>query len=73
MKLDEKDIAVIEKATEITLTDYEIKKIDNEGYIDPNNLVSAIDDLCMEVDYLEEKIRDVKNALHREGLDYLGW
>ena len=73
MKLTERDIEILETVQEITFTDYDIKKIEKEGYIDPYNLISALEDLLCEYDKIEEKIENVKQALHHEGLDYLGW
>lgn len=73
MKLSKDDIETIEKVSKITLTNYEVKTIEDEGYIDPYNLINALEDLLCEVDNLEEKISDVKQALSREGLDYLRW
>ena len=73
MKLNKKEIEIIERVQEITLTDYGIKKIEEEGYIDTNNLIVALEDLLNETERLEEQIENYRYALHHEGLDYLGW
>ena len=56
-KLNEKDLQIINKVSSITFTDYQI---DNQDYIEADNLVSAIIDLLYEVDYLKEKIEDIE-------------
>lgn len=73
MKLNEYDMNVISKAESITLIDYQVRKFEDEGYVDPYNLISALEDLLCEIENLQEKIDNVKYALHHEGLDYLGW
>lgn len=50
-----------------------LQKYFDKELITIDDLLGTIEELDGEIDHLEEKIRDVKNALHREGLDYLGW
>ena len=73
MKLNERDLEIIKKVSEITFNDYQIKEIEDEGYIDPYNLIIALEDLLYEYNKQEEQIENVKQALYQEGLDYLGW
>lgn len=73
MKLTEKDIETLETIQGITFTDYDIKKIEKEGYIDPYNLITALEDLLYEYDKQTEQIENIKDVLRREGLEYLGW
>jgi hypothetical protein len=63
MRIDEKTFNILDKASKITLTDYEIKWFDKEnkdGYIDTENLISVIDDLLSEIGHLQELIEDMK-------------
>lgn len=58
-KLDENELNDIKKASKITLTDYDL-----EGQFIPcDALTSAIKDLLIEIDELEEKLDDVKRDL----------
>lgn len=61
MKVDESNFDTLDRASKITLTDYDIKWFDAEnidGYIEPNNVISMIDDLVHEISRLNEKIKD---------------
>lgn len=67
-KLDEKDREYIEKASDRTITDYGI-----EGdFIPVDALMSCIEDLLSEVDYLEERVEDLKEEMRelRNGYNY---
>lgn len=73
MKINAHEMDIIDRVEKITLTDYQVRKFEDKGYVDPYNLMSAIEDLLNEVETLQEQIDNVKIALHHEGLDYLGW
>lgn len=58
-KLDEKEKKYIEQASDRTITNYEI-----EGdFIPVDALMSCIEDLLSEVDYLEERVEDLKEEM----------
>lgn len=57
-KLSEEDINLLNRIRKITLTNY---GIDELGYIEVENLLSAIDDLEREVDELNDKIERIVN------------
>ena len=59
-KLTDKEKEVIERASKITITKYEI---DNEGYITIEDLMCAIEDLILDNKSLEEKYQDLKNRM----------
>ena len=61
-KLDEKEIFLMQKVSEKTITDY---GIDNEGYIEIDSLMSAIDDLYREADRYEEEYEELKKDMER--------
>ena len=66
MKVDESNYDILQRASEITSTNYEIKWFDAEnidGHIDAIELVSIIEDLICEVDRLEEEIEDMKQDI----------
>lgn len=59
IKLDEKEKKYIEQASDRTITNYEI-----EGdFIPVDALISCIEDLLSEVDYLEERVEDLKEEM----------
>jgi len=59
IKLDEKEKKFIEKASNRTITNYEI-----EGdFIPVDSLMGCIEDLLSEVDYLEERVEDLKEEM----------
>lgn len=63
MKLDGYDLKVLDKVEKITFTDYSIKKYSerNEGYIEHDKLMVAIEDLLCEIECLNQKIKDLEN------------
>ena len=61
-KLDEKEIFLMKKVSEKTITDY---GIDNEGYIEIDSLMSAIDDLYREADRYKEEYEEQKKDMER--------
>ena len=66
MRVDVSNFETLKRASEITLTDYNIRWFDAEnieGYIDGEDLLSIIDDLIYEVDRLEEQIEDIKEDI----------
>ena len=55
-KLDEKEQEYIKQAQEHTCTDYDV-----EGdFISVDAMMSCIEDLLYEIDYLQEKIEDLR-------------
>ena len=59
IKLEEKEIEKIKKASDITITNYEL-----EGdFIPVDSLMSCIEDLLVEVDVLQEKVEDLKEEM----------
>lgn len=66
MRVDESNYSTLERASEITLTDYDIKWFNAEnidGYIDTETLTNIIEDLINEVDRLQEKIEDIEQDI----------
>lgn len=55
-KLTEKELKIINKASDITTTDYEVKN--REITID--NLINIIEDLLGEIEHKEETIEELK-------------
>lgn len=63
MKIDESNYEILEKASKMTGTDYEIRWFDAEnidGYIEIETLINIIEDLICEVDRLQEEIEDIE-------------
>ena len=58
-KLDEDEFRRIKEASEITYTDYELQA----DFIPVENLMSVIDDLLVELDNKEEKIKELENDI----------
>ena len=61
MKIGEAEYKIIKKASDINSVKYEIKWTDAEkleGYIDPEELLSMVEDLVFEYEYKEEELRD---------------
>ena len=66
MRVDESNYEILEKASKITVTDYDIKWFDVEnidGYIDNDSIISMIEDLICEVGRLEERIDDLEQDI----------
>ena len=66
MRIDENNFDILDKASNITGTDYNIRWFDAEnisGYIDDDDLVSMIEDLVCEIDRLEEKTEDMEQDI----------
>lgn len=61
-KLDEKEIFLMQKVREKTITDY---GIDNEGYIEIEDLICAIENLYREADSYEEKYNELEKDMER--------
>ena len=58
MRIDESNWEVIDRAEKILFTDYEKQWYDAEnidGYIETEELIQIIDDLCSKVDRLQEE------------------
>jgi len=69
MRISEDEYWIIDKAEKITTTDYEIKWFDKDtfdGYIDDENLITIIDDLLSEIDYLNEKIDELQKPKEKD-------
>ncbi len=61
MEVDESNFKILDRASKITGTDYDIKWFNAEeidGYIEEDNLISMIEDLICEVDRLQEELED---------------
>ena len=66
MRVDESNYETLEKASKITVTDYDIKWFDAEnidGYIDNDSIISMIEDFICEVGRLEERIDDLEQDI----------
>lgn len=58
-KLNQKEQEKIKKASDITMSDYEL-----EGdFIPVDSLICCIEDLLVEVDVLQEKVEDLKEEM----------
>lgn len=57
-KLTDKELKIINKASDITITDYEVKN--REITID--NLINIIEDLLDEIEHKEEIIEELKKS-----------
>ena len=75
-KLDDLDKELIQKAGKQTLSKYEI---DNQNYIEVQELIRVIDDLMLEVNHLEEEVQDIKQDMqenykpaYRDEYEYYG-
>ena len=63
MIVNEDNFDILERASKMTSTDYEIKWFDAEnihGFISTDNLLSIIEDLMCEVDRLQEELEDME-------------
>ena len=59
LKLDKKDLEIINRAMDITSTDYEL-----EGDMFPlDKFISLVEDFIYEIEYKEEKINDLEGEL----------
>ena len=56
-KLDKKDLENLKKVREITRTDY---KVDENGYIEVEDLTCIIDELLREIEHLEEEKKGIE-------------
>lgn len=74
MKVDESNYETLQKASNITFTDYEIKWFDAEninGYIEVDSLLSMIEDLICEIEHLQEKYEDLQQNM-KENYKWVG-
>ena len=63
MKVDESNFKILDRVSQITATDYEIKWFDAEnvdGYIEENSIISMLEDLIAEVGRLNEEKDDME-------------
>ena len=60
MNLDEKELELMKKVSDETITDY---GIDNQDYIVVDSLMSAIYDLMYEVEHYKEEAEDLKHRM----------
>lgn len=63
LKLDKTDRKLIDQVAEITRVDYEI---DENGYIETDNLISLVDDLYKEYVKLEDKFVDYDKKVNED-------
>lgn len=66
MKIDEGLYRIISRATEISGREYNVYWRDSEnieGFIDPDELLTAVDDLIGEYERIEEELEDLKNDM----------
>ena len=66
MIVNEDNFDILERASKMTSTDYEIKWFDAEnihGFISTDNLLSIIEDLMCEVDRLQEELEDMEQDI----------
>lgn len=69
MRVNEDNYAVLRRAEDLLKTDFSINITNDDeckGYIDDDNLVEMIDELCTEVDMLREQLEDQEQ--HYESL-----
>lgn len=72
MKIDKSNYDVLNKAQELTSTDYGIIWRDKEnidGYIPTDNLFNIIEDLMCEIGSLNEKIEDLERPKEHDNYD----
>lgn len=61
MRVDEDNYGVLRRAEDMLGIDYEINITNDDeckGFIDNDNVVQMIDDLCSEIDRLKEQLED---------------
>ena len=58
--LDEEELKTLEKVSEITLTDYEV----TGKFVPVSSLMTAIEDLLVELHKEEEKVADLENDIN---------
>lgn len=66
MRVDEDNYWILQKASRITGTDYDIRWFDAEnidGYIDTQNICPMIEDLLIEIDRLQEELDDLQEDI----------
>lgn len=66
MRVCEDNYAVLRKAEDLLKTDFSINITNDDeciGYIEDDNLVEMIDELCIEVDMLREQLEDQENLI----------
>lgn len=66
MKVNESNYETLQKASDITLVDYDIKWFDAEnidGYIDSDGLLEMIKDLVVEYNRKEEEVEELKKEI----------
>lgn len=69
MRVCEDNYAILRRAEDILDTDYEINLTNDDdikGFIDDDNVVEMIDNLCSEVDRLKEELEDQKEHYEEE-------
>lgn len=63
MKVDESNFKILDRVSQITATDYEIKWFnaeDIDGYIEEDSIISMLEDLIAEVGRLNEEKDDME-------------
>lgn len=63
MRINEERFAVLDKAERILFSHYEgwnVKDDEMTGYIDDDSIIDIVDDLCSEIDRLQEQLEEQK-------------
>lgn len=73
MRVNEDNFGILRRAEDLLGIDYEINITNDDeckGYIEDDNLIQMIDDLCMELDRLKEMLDDMKNYYEEQIKEY---
>lgn len=63
LELDDYDYELLKEVEKANQTNYEIVDIQNKHYIDPDNLLSIIEDTQENREYAEEKLKELANSI----------
>lgn len=66
MKINEAEFDIINKAQQLTFTEYDIKWFNKdlfEGYIEGDELISIIENLICEIEKLDEQIDEINQNI----------
>ena len=73
MRVDEDNCSVLRRAEDMLGTDYEINITNDDeckGFIDTDNIVELIDDLCSELDRLKEELEEQREYYENQIKDF---
>ena len=73
MRVDESNFIVLRNAEDLLNTDFEINITNDDeckGFIDEDNVISMIDELCSEIDRLREELEDQEEHYQEIIKDY---